>query len=463
MRRAHPTVTPSSTIAIQVAEREVRTPRGVQRCQIGTDVQFLTERLESYFFAQWEPVAYDALLLAAAVEFADVTHVRPTQMWRRDFELRIPVHEPERWNSTGVTDALHDTLAFLTGDRWALRFYARVQPARTPRQRLFPLPSNVDTVIPFSNGLDSRCVAGLLARKMGSALVRIRLGSAASDNEASAWSRQAFTAVPYYVRPQNDRRRESTGRSRGFKFAVISAIAAFLAKAERIIIPESGQGAIGPALVTVGQAYEDYRSHPLFTRRMEEFVQAIFNHRVRFTFPQIWQTKGETLRQFVEETGDHAWSSTRSCWQQNRHVSVDGKARQCGICAACMLRRMSVHAAGLVEAANCFVWEDLSASRFEDGAAPSFPRPKITPTLREYAIAGVLHLDHLAGLLRSKANAPALRLASFQLGQALGLSQADGAARLDRLLLQHAQEWHAFVRSLGPSSFVASWAGSVRA
>jgi 7-cyano-7-deazaguanine synthase in queuosine biosynthesis len=452
----------SRTIAIHVAELGTRTPRGWMRCEIGCDVQFTTESLESYFFAGWKPVAYDALLVAAAVEFADITNRRRTHHWGRDVELRIPVHDPARWSDHRVSGALHDALAFLTGDRWHIEFYARKHSEPSPQQRSLTLGTTVDAVIPFSNGLDSRAVAGLLARQMGGKLVCIRLGSASPDGEVLSRERQPFTAVPYNVRPSKLARRESTARSRGFKFAIISGIAAYLANAGLIIVPESGQGALGPALVTVGQAYDDYRSHPLFTRRMEVLLQALFGHRVQYSFPQIWQTKGETLKQFVAECGDASWSATRSCWQQNRQISVDGKARQCGICAACLLRRMSIHAAGLADVPEGYVWENLSAQRFEAGAAPSFDRKKITRSLREYAIAGVLHLDHLAGLLNSRANAHALDLTAFHLADALGLSTKDARVRLDRLLQQHAREWNSYVCSLGKQSFVTQWAGSVQ-
>ena len=452
----------SSNIAIDVAERGSRTPKGMLRCEIGSDVQFSTESLESYFFARWEPVAYDALLVAAAVEFADVTHRRRTHHWARDFELRIPVHDPARWNDRRVSQALHDALAFLTGDRWAIRFSARKRAEPAPQQNLIPLAPAIEAVIPFSNGLDSRAVSGLLAQTMGGRLVRVRLGSALSDGEALNRERQAFTSVPYNVRPDKHARRESTARSRGFKFAIISGIAAYLADAGQIIVPESGQGALGPALVTVGQAYEDYRSHPLFTRRMEILLHELFAHRVEYTFPQLWRTKGETLKQFVDECGDTLWASTRSCWQQNRHVSVNGKTRQCGVCAACMLRRMSVHAAGLSEPQDRYVWQDLSAPTLEGGAAPSFSRRKHTDSLREYAIAGVLHLDHLAALLNSNSNVSTIKRSEFQLREALGLPQDEVRANLRRLLQQHASEWTSFVRSLGDASFVRPWAVSAQ-
>jgi 7-cyano-7-deazaguanine synthase in queuosine biosynthesis len=450
------------SVAIHVAEAGVRTPRGWLRCEIGRNVHFSTESLESYFFARWEPVAYDALLIAAAVEYADMTQKRAAYHWGREFRLRIPVHNPTRWSDPPVSDALDDVLSFLTGDRWNIVFYDRKHPEPSPQQSRLTLATSVDAVIPFSNGLDSRAVAGLFARKMGSKLVRVRLGSALRDGEALSGERQPFTAVPYKVMTVKEARRESTVRSRGFKFAIISAIAAYLADAGQIIVPESGQGALGPSLVTVGQSYEDYRSHPLFTTRMEAFLLALFGHRVQYTFPQIWLTKGETLKQFVDECDDQSWSTTWSCWQQSRQVSVDGRKRQCGVCAACMLRRMSVHAAGLSERQDRYVWENLSALKFTQGAAKSFEAKKITRGLHEYAIAGALHLDHLAALRRSKANENALDLMAFHLGPTLGLKKVDARVRLDRLLHQHATEWQGFVRSLGINSFVAQWAVSTQ-
>jgi hypothetical protein len=127
-----------------------------------------------------------------------------------------------------------------------------------------------------------------------------------------------------------------------------------------------------------------------------------------------------------------------------------------------MLRRLSVHAAGLSEPRENYVWENLSATTFAAGAAASFDPGKITPALREYAIAGALHLDHLAGLPDSAANAGMLKLSAFQLSKSLGLTEADTRTKLDRLLRQHNNEWKNFMLSLGQNSFVADWALGAR-
>ncbi|HEY2391582.1 MAG TPA: 7-cyano-7-deazaguanine synthase [Candidatus Angelobacter sp.] len=451
-------LTEISRISVDVIEPGGRKRRGWEHCLIDENVTFNTARLETYCFANWEPVIYDAMLVAAAVEFTDRSKSRPSLKWNREIELSIPVHDLDRWN-TRVQDALRDALDFLTGDRWNITFYPRIRPAEQPRQGLLDLPEGLTAVMPFSDGLDSRIVADLMARHMGNKLIRVRLGSKTSDAISADGCRYPFTSIPYRVRPAGRDFRESSARSRGFKFALISGLAAYLGKAALVIVPESGQGALGPALVSVGQAYEDYRSHPMFTQRMERFIATLFGHQVRFQFPRLWYTKGETLTKFLRDCEDSSrWTETWSCWQQTRQVSVDKKKRQCGICAACMLRRMSIHSAGVSESKSMYVWENLSATTFYRGAATGFSEGKITKKMREYAIAGSLHLDHLAGLPSSPANRSQLDLHAFQLSRSLGLPEQEVREKVSRMLEQHGNEWKSFVKSLGPSSFVAQWA-----
>jgi hypothetical protein len=119
-----------------------------------------------------------------------------------------------------------------------------------------------------------------------------------------------------------------------------------------------------------------------------------------------------------------------------------------------MLRRLSVHAAGLSEPSDTYIWEDLSAHSFEGGAAEGFGKIEAQ---RHYAIAGTLHLDHLAALRHSAVNAPTIRLNAFQLAQALNESQASVKTNLDRLLSEHEKEWRDFVTALGRQSFIARW------
>jgi 7-cyano-7-deazaguanine synthase in queuosine biosynthesis len=444
---------------VDIVERGGSAREGRLTCEIGEHIKFETDSLASYFLAKWEPVVFDALLVAAGVEFCDKVKRRPKFGWGRSFDLRVPVSDPERWKAPKVHDALIDAVQFLTGDIWEITFVKRRKALETPPEPLQLSLSGDLAVLPFSEGLDSRAVAGLMAEKWGDRLIRVRLGTMAHDRPKTPGGRpQPFTTTPYELKSAGHSFPESSARSRGFKFSTLSGIAAYLSKAQTIFVPESGQGALGSALVPVGQAYSDYRNHPLFTRRMELLLEALFEYRVRFEFPRLWFTKGETLAEYLSTNKNAEWSTTRSCWQDNRHVSVDGKRRQCGICAACMLRRLSVHAAGLTEKSETYVWENLKAHTFEEGAAAALK--KIERAQREYAIAGTLHLDHLANLKKDATiHAQSIRLNASQVAKALEMPEHLAREKLDCLLDKHAREWKAYMTSLGSKSFVNRWTG----
>jgi Queuosine biosynthesis protein QueC len=442
-------------VRVNVIERAGTPRKHWINCRIESHVRFETDDLASYFFAKWEPIAFDLLLLAAAVEFCDRIKKRPRMGWGRIICLRLPVHDQAAWKKATVADALVRTLELLTGDYWKIEFVHRRTAAPAPPQGMLAL-NEKSAVIPFSEGLDSRAVAGLMSKELGTGLVRVRLGTKSNDRPKDGRGRNApFTTVPYKISAGEYSFPESSARSRGFKFAILSGIAAYLANVRRVIVPESGQGALGPSLVTVGQSHEDFRNHPAFTSEVSRFLRAILGVTIQYEFPRLWFTKAQTLRAYVALPGSDDWKATRSCWQDNRHASIGGKRRQCGICAACMLRRLSVHAAGFEEAKETYLWEDLNASSL-DMAAPLDHKGTGT-TQRQYAIAGTLHLDHLAHLRTSPLGSFVIQTNVARLVSALKMSTVEVQARLDNLLLQHNEEWKSFVNSLSPESFVRRW------
>ena len=448
----------SSTFAQRIPEKRIDVVESGRRAReehvplnLTQDVKFSTEALQTYATDR-EPVIYDAMVVAAAIEFGDMIVRRPSQGWPRRISLQIPVHDPDRWTASDVSETLRDTIEFLTGDYWPISFIRRSSDAPASSQRNLKLPVETEAVIAYSDGMDSCAVAGIIAASPDNKLVRVRVGSKKWDNLKNANGRQPFTMVPYNVRCE--RRKESSARSRGFKFALISALAAYLIDVEKIVMPESGQGIFGPVLATVGHAYPDYRNHPFFTTRMQKFIEALLGKRLHYVFPRIWSTKGETLREFASLCDDSSWGTTKSCWRDNRWSSVKGKYRQCGVCAACMLRRVAVHAAGQTEPVDTYVTIDMDATTLEDAVDPDFTR--MTRAFREYAIAGSLHLKHLAGI--SKEDDALVTRHAMLLAPVLGLSNEKSREQLSALLTRHAQEWKNYMGSLEQDSFVRQWA-----
>lgn len=428
-------------------------------CELERHIKFDTGILRTFASTKWETIVYDALVVAAAVEFCDRRRARREMVWGRKFRVYIPVHDPDRWRDAAVLASLVDALNLLTGDAWHFVFRARRKPAQPPAQDVLEFPVEAEAVIAYSEGMDSRAVYGLERLRLGERLVRVRVGSKPRKGEGEAdWMDRCFTALPYSVKLDKRDNDESSLRSRGFKFSMVAALAAYLVHAPSIILPESGQGALAPAILPVGQAHPDYRNHPFFTAKMAAFVNALLGHQVTYRFPRLWSTKGETLREFVDRCREDArWAETRSCWQKQRQVAVAGDHRQCGICAACMLRRLSVHAAGLEEPAETYVWESLRTPTFKEGAAADFEL--FTDALEQYAVAGALHFEHLAQLQDSYEYALIKRTTVGVLARALNENEAAVKEGLDRLVRTHAAEWAAFKDDLGADSFIRKMIG----
>lgn len=116
---------------------------------------------------------------------------------------------------------------------------------------------------------------------------------------------------------------------------------------------------------------------------------------------------------------------------------------------------MSVHAAGQTEPPNSYIASNLSAAELSDAVDPRFG--KLNKAFREYLIAAVLHMDHLAELALPENTALLQRQARI-LSSAVGLPTIEVETRLARMLGKHADEWNSYVDSLSDRSLVRQWA-----
>ena len=444
-RRARP-----SEHKVQGVEPGVSLRRGWIPFEYGSQFRFSTEGLRSYGAAAWEEVVFDAMRLCATIEYADATGVRSSSQWARRIALSVPVGDPDRWNTTALLRSLHEALGFLTGDAWRIRFVRRREQSPTVRRTYLPVDIRAAACMPYSSGLDSLAVYEITGRPLGSRFVPVRVQR---GNTPRGSARRAFLVIPYSLKIAQ-RNRESSCRSRGFKFAFLTGIAAYLTGARRIVVPESGQGIIGIALTPVGHIYPDYRNHPLFAGRMRTFLQELFEIDVSFEFPRIWNTKGETVAESLRRSPDMPWQETRSCWRDSRWVSVGRVRRQCGVCAACMLRRISVCAAGLHEPGETYVCENMNASTLESAVHREFLGLNVA--FKEHAVGGVLHMESLAEMAEPNAR-PALAAHASVLGEAMGLEVNGATRRIESLLRRHREEWLAYRSTLHPESFVRRW------
>jgi hypothetical protein len=106
-----------------------------------------------------------------------------------------------------------------------------------------------------------------------------------------------------------------------------------------------------------------------------------------------------------------------------------------------------------------YLWSNLDAATFEGGAHNEFSR--VTGALRDYALAGMLHLEHFATLRQSAQYTLVKRRALSELARSLNEPVETVGDRFDRLLRQHALEWSAFKEGLSETSFVKKWVNAV--
>lgn len=189
---------------------------------------------------------------------------------------------------------------------------------------------------------------------------------------------------------------------------------------------------------------------------MERFIKALLGYSVRYDQPRLWFTKGETLSEFLRLPAKSAAHliDTRSCWQTRRVVNIDGNRRQCGLCAACLLRRMSFHRAGVQEPPETYVVSDLSRSDLRD-ALKNISDKADRSLMMEYGAVATRHMQALAdmkGLSRS-----ALHMHALEIARATGISESETLEKLNRLLEAHSDEWRVFLAAQGQQSFLKSW------
>lgn len=423
-------------------------PEGAVIAEVDQQINFNAKALDTFDVKGFQPIHYDLLMLCAAVEFADRGWKRP-RSWSRNLHVIMPVTNLETWQNPDVLKSLQSILGHLTCDSWKFTFVQANNPSPIgSRQIPLDFSKTKTFAVAYSEGLDSRAVSALSGNMDEALCIRV-------TNQRARRKRgeNFFTQIPFKVEGHGSK--ESSFRSRGFQFSVVTAIAAHLSNVSRIMVTESGQGALGPVLLPLHKVYADYRNHPTSFRKIEKFIKATLGYKIQFEQPRLWSTKGQTLRAFLDLPGKSKenLTSTRSCWQKRRIVNA-GSRKQCGLCAACLLRRLSFHAAGIDEAPDTYVISDLSASDVNN-ALSAISQKSDRDIMIEYGSVGARHLQHLADM--ASLSDDALRVHASEIAVAITATNEETLKNLKNLLAMHSQEWQAFLSTQGEKSFLKSW------
>lgn len=434
------------TIRIRVTEPGTRTK--TPGYQLGTDIRINERDLEAYCWQRMAKADVDLLAIVGAVALADRrSRRRRSTQWARRFRLELPVHEPDLWEAVGAQ--LSELLQWLTGDVWEFGFRARRRPDSALQLYLPSSAEPPDLVISYSGGLDSFAHAcrvasqgkrALLVTTWHTGLPRVRPRGLEYDH----------VRVPIHLRAGHER--EQTYRTRPFVYFSAAALAAKMRGARSVVVPEPGQGAIGPSLVPFGNEHPYRGTHPGFTSRLQSLLNQMWGSGApSFSHPNIWMTKSMLVRvAMVDTDSEERWKLTRSC---SRHISrtkglgAAEDTQQCGVCGNCLLRRVALTVNGLNE--GPYFWKDLRASELQACRGSV----QTTKTDREVATYAILDIENLARVAVDKPGM-VVATAMHEIAQALGLHSDQIEKNFKDLINAHSDEWRTFIERLPESSWL---------
>lgn len=302
----------------------------------------------------WTDDIKDLLEVATAVLLADRLVARPKSGRNaRRIQIALRVRNPQKWRA--ATASLRDVLAVLTEDHFSFQFTRGTStnipfPNEAPQNRL----THLRQVALFSGGLDSAAAAALFSQqgvqtayvthytrdihRISRLLRSIHNTYGGSSEVPHAW---------FYVRPAGlivSQLRENSRRTRSFLFVSLAVATAMGLTIDDVCVCENGPLALNLPLSAA--MVPTKHAHSQFLRAMEEFVQHIFEKRIRISNPFELLTKGQMSR--ILKSNPRIALATVSCWnQQWSGTSANFSHGHCGFCVPCLVRRVSLEAAGI--------------------------------------------------------------------------------------------------------------------
>lgn len=462
-KRHNNTPLPMVEASFTVLEKQQEPPAAGRFFRLDEDIEIRYHALRDLCMRQLEARDLDLLIVAGAVWFVDRNVKRRAACWSRILNVTIPVHEQEFWSAQ--ENLLSDTLGYLTGDIWRFTFVPRqISDPQIGQQFFAGMLGGSYVVFPYSGGLDCFVASRLLDKlcQHSPFYVTIEMGASASHITGNNLlpGNPKHAGLP--IRFKENKHPESSARTRSFMFFTVAALAAKMINATEVLIAENGQGAFGPALVPNGSEHPYVGTHPAFTRRFSKLVSAIYEGvDVRFHHPYAWKTKAEMLLALKEEKLATDWNKTVSCPRNLSRHKGPGSPAHCGVCSNCLLRRMAAYSANLVgiQDRQAYLWGDLLASKLDDSVRDYSPHRGTTDNDRNIALAGVLSHNHLANFAPDAEQSSDFAQTVHDAAQALSVPAEQAVPNLKRLLMQHRQEWQAFLSALPAHSWVRHYAG----
>jgi len=410
------------------------------------------------------PVILDDLLdVAMAVYVVDrlVRRAQDDGHWHpRSLSLQIPVAETRTFER--FKPQLTKLLNWLTTDDWKVDFTDAVTPRRArPAGSLYPPELDRPFVGLYSGGLDS--LAGAVAQSLDPAFASgVLVGGQSGSGLKSLQDRQlqAFrTRLPHlhwepfrgYAHPCKERHlrdwhvreqsQEKSQRSRAFLFLVVGAVTAHAYGTDRLHVYENGVGAINLPYSAAFSGVDQTRAmHPHTLHQASRLFSALFGQPFRVVNTSLWRTKGEMCAQLAAEGLGDLVNMTVSC----DSYPLRETRKQCGRCTSCLLRRLSLLAAGLRETDDQALYrDDIYALKANPQSQQQSRQHRPYEFMRQQAHS-FEELTRPGRGTEFRVEHEALQDVRHAVAEAEGLTLTETDARLSDLYRRYAQEFRTF-------------------
>ncbi|UCV05693.1 Qat anti-phage system QueC-like protein QatC [Dechloromonas denitrificans] len=290
--------------------------------------------------------AWDLLSLALAVVSSDLAghRERSPDGWTREFELTVSVVDAPFWNAN--VDTLQRLFAYLSTDRWRLRF---VEGGILPQPDRQPEHPREDCIVLLSGGLDSYIGAIDLVGQGKQPLAVSQMVRGDGEKQV-AFAAEIGGGLRHFQANHNadvpDQENPPSQRARSIIFLaygvlMATTLARYHAGEEvTLYVCENGFIALNPPL-TGGRlgSLSTRTTHPVVLSLLQQVLDAA-GLRVRIVNPYRFKTKGEMLRECLNQDLLSAYAyQTTSCGRFKQFGY-----KHCGRCVPCLVRRASFHA-----------------------------------------------------------------------------------------------------------------------
>jgi 7-cyano-7-deazaguanine synthase in queuosine biosynthesis len=308
---------------------------------------------------------HDLVEIAAYVYCADQVIRRAHQdvdsfggSWRRNFTFKIPVREPDLWNSADVHAALTEVLSFLSDDTYQFTFSKAVGTPDFQRYLGFDQKAMnqqpPEQVIMFSGGLDSLAGAiqeavverrrvALVTHKptaKNNAILRNLYGAIASKTDDGLEPMRLGVRVHKKLISA----KEYTQRTRSFLFASVGVTVSKMLGLDSLRFYENGVVSLNlPVCAQVVGSRATRTTHPRVIAGFSKLFSLLGERPFDVSNPFLWNTKAEVIKKIVDAGLPETIKNSVSCahtWERRAEVT------HCGTCSQCIDRRIGIIAAG---------------------------------------------------------------------------------------------------------------------